>query len=488
MYNESSAYQARDALAALYPALVIDPSSRAYTESQHSFWSACQRQNTPVCFFQPENSEQVQRAMVEVVRAKCPFVIKGGGHSANPLGSSIRGGVQFDLVKLNHVEIAADKQTVRVGPGVRWGDLFLVLEKAGVIAVGGRDYGVGVPGFVFGGGISYYSNLHGWGIDNLVSVDIVLATGETVTVNSSDHLDLFKAIRGGGAHNFGIVTSLTLKLYPFQGMWGGMNVVSEEHFDAVFAAYDVYTKDLFRNGKAHIIMDFFRQDGEMVVAQFMGYPEPLSDPPIFENLRRIPSALNTLRLADNSDLASEMAQVTDSTGKRNSYWTLAMEYDINLLRSAFELWARKTKPLANRFRFAFDVNHITPAMRNKAAREGRHNVYGLEGPDEPLTNILLTAVWEQERDDAQVQCILRDLGEALEALAQSRGKHRLFKYMNYANHEQDVISGFGSKSKAFLLAVSAKYDPESVFQKLQTGGFKLDASGRPFGSPHQEKL
>lgn len=93
----------------------------------------------------------MQRAIVEVVRAKSPFAIKGGGHSSNPLGSSTRGGIQFDLVNLDHIEIADDKETVRVGPGVRWGDLFLVLEKAGVIAVGGRDYGVGVPGFIFGG-------------------------------------------------------------------------------------------------------------------------------------------------------------------------------------------------------------------------------------------------------------------------------------------------------------------------------------------------
>lgn len=301
----------------------------------------------------------------------------------------------------------------------------------------------------------------------------MLATGDIVTVSSSQHSDLYRAIRGGGAHNFGIVTSLTLKLYPYQGMWGGMNVVGEEHFDAVFAAYDRYTKDLFQEGKAHMIMDFFRQDGKMVVAQFMGYPEPLSDPPIFKNLRSIPSAMNTLRLADNSDLASEMAQITDSRGKRNSYWTLSMEYNISLLRSAFELWAKKTSPFEDRFRFAFDVNHITAAMRNKAAREGRHNLYGLEGPDEPLTNILLTAVWEKENDDAQVQSILRDLGESVEVLARSRGKDRMFKYMNYANYEQDVISGFGSKNKAFLLAASAKYDPESIFQELQTGGIKL---------------
>lgn len=40
---------------------------------------------------------------------------------------------------------------MRVGPGVHWGPLFQELEKEDVIAVGGRDFGVGVPGFIFGG-------------------------------------------------------------------------------------------------------------------------------------------------------------------------------------------------------------------------------------------------------------------------------------------------------------------------------------------------
>ncbi|KAK0120261.1 hypothetical protein ONS95_011666 [Cadophora gregata] len=51
--------------------------------------------------------------------------------------------------------MAEDLQSVAVGPGVRWGPLFVELEKHGRTAVGGRDFGVGVPGFIFGGGNSY---------------------------------------------------------------------------------------------------------------------------------------------------------------------------------------------------------------------------------------------------------------------------------------------------------------------------------------------
>lgn len=326
------------------------------------------------------------------------------------------------------------------------------------------------------GGISYYANQHGWGIDNLVSADMVLANGDMITVDRDSHPELFKALRGG-AHNFGIVVNLVLKLYPYAGMWGGLNAILEEHFDEVFDAYDQYTRDLVQDGKAHMIMDFYRIGGLLMVVQFVGYPEPHPDPPIYNRMRQIPSVTNTFRVAQYSNLASEMAEATDVRGKRNAYWTLAMEYDISLLRSALELWDRATKPHHPQFRMAFDVNHITPAMRNKSSREGLGDLYGLAGPDVPLTNILITGTWENEGDDAEITGIMREIGNRIEELAQQRGKGCTFKYMNYAHQEQDVIASFGKESKAFLIGVAAKYDPEGIFQKLQPAAWKLDKAG-----------
>lgn len=324
------------------------------------------------------------------------------------------------------------------------------------------------------GGLSYHSTRYGWGIDNLVSADVVLANGQLITVDRTTQPDLNRALHGGGAHNFGIVTSLTLKLYPFHGMWGGFHIINEERFDALFDAYNRYTQELATDGIAHMIIDFYWENGALRAAHFMGYPEPVADPPIYDEIRRIPHAGSTLRLASYSDLIKEMEEVTYCTGKRNVYWTFSMEYDIDLLRVVLNGWAQMTKPYSERFRFAFDVNHITAAMRNKAAHEGQPNLYGLEGPDEPLTNILLTGSWEDPLQDEQATSIMTDLGLRLEAVAKARGKSRSFKYMNYAHQRQDVIAGFGEKSKAFLKQVAAKYDPNGVFQKLQQGGFKLD--------------
>jgi hypothetical protein len=49
--------------------------------------------------------------------------------------------------------------------------------------------------------------------DGIVHLNVVLANGSEIAVNEECHPDLFWAMRGAG-HNFGIVTSMKVKIYP----------------------------------------------------------------------------------------------------------------------------------------------------------------------------------------------------------------------------------------------------------------------------------
>ena len=53
----------------------------------------------------------------------------------------------------------------------------------------------------------------GLAVDNLLSAEVVLASGEVVTASDDQDSDLFWAIRGGGG-NFGIVTSFEFRAHP----------------------------------------------------------------------------------------------------------------------------------------------------------------------------------------------------------------------------------------------------------------------------------
>ena len=138
-------------MATLFPDQSLDQSSPEYEKALQTFWNRRQQENRPQGYFKPTRASQVQAAIKEVVKAQSPFAIRGGGHSSNSIGSSSQGGFLFDLSDLNHIEVADDRKSIRLGPGVHWGPLYQVLEPQGLICLGGRDFGVGVPGFIFGG-------------------------------------------------------------------------------------------------------------------------------------------------------------------------------------------------------------------------------------------------------------------------------------------------------------------------------------------------
>jgi hypothetical protein len=54
------------------------------------------------------------------------------------------------------------------------------------------------------------------------------------------------------------------------------------------------------------------------------------------------------------------------------------------------------------------------------------------------------------------------------------GDETKFKYMNYAAAWQDPIGGYGETREKELREVAKIYDPSRFFQKVISGGFKLD--------------
>jgi hypothetical protein len=57
--------------------------------------------------------------------------------------------------RFNKVSFYANNQTVDIGSGLIWNDVYSVLQSYNVNVVGGRVSGVGVAGFILGGGYSW---------------------------------------------------------------------------------------------------------------------------------------------------------------------------------------------------------------------------------------------------------------------------------------------------------------------------------------------
>jgi len=71
----------------------------------------------------------------------------------NP-GFSSTSGVQIAMSRFSQIEYDSTTQTVGVGAGLIWDDIYTALEPYGVTVVGARTTGIGVAGFALGGGES----------------------------------------------------------------------------------------------------------------------------------------------------------------------------------------------------------------------------------------------------------------------------------------------------------------------------------------------
>jgi hypothetical protein len=71
-----------------------------------------------------------------------------------------------------------------------------------------------IGGYTQGGGHSPASHNYGLAADQVLEAEVVLANGQIVTASPCNYTDLYFAIRGGGGGTYGVVTSMTVKVYP----------------------------------------------------------------------------------------------------------------------------------------------------------------------------------------------------------------------------------------------------------------------------------
>lgn len=65
--------------------------------------------------------------------------------------SNIDGGFLIDLRDLNQIDISAKNQTVKLGPGLPWKEVYAALTPFNLTTTGARLNDVGVGGFLLGG-------------------------------------------------------------------------------------------------------------------------------------------------------------------------------------------------------------------------------------------------------------------------------------------------------------------------------------------------
>lgn len=116
----------------------------------------------PACVFAPTCATSLSYAVKVLTYTSTQFAMRGGGHMPISDAANINSsGVLLSSTNLNTLKLSEDRETMSVGPGPRWGDVFNYLEFTNKTVIGGRLAPVGIPGLLLGGGISWYSVKHG---------------------------------------------------------------------------------------------------------------------------------------------------------------------------------------------------------------------------------------------------------------------------------------------------------------------------------------
>ncbi|KAK2462602.1 hypothetical protein APHAL10511_005335 [Amanita phalloides] len=306
---------------------VYYPGSTLYTKDVYHYSNSSTQQSA--CTVEPGSAKDVGVILRLLGSTRTPFGVKSGGHAMNP-GFSSSKGVQIALYRFNEVDYDAKMQSVVIGAGLNFDDVYAALAPNNVSVAGGRVTGIGVGGFLLGGGYSWKTNQYGLGIDTIIAYELVLPDGKVVQVTKKSDAELFFGLKGG-YNNFGIVTRFTVKALPQTSIWGGTIIFPESSVLEVTTAVIEFS-GTNSDTKANIIPSYAYYKNQIIVSQMLYYDSSTQPAGFFDNFLTIPSARADVRSRSLTDFISNTVS-NSSAGLRGAYHTVPLlEYTQNIMK------------------------------------------------------------------------------------------------------------------------------------------------------------
>jgi len=203
-----------------FTGLAVYPDDPEYDDARRVWNQAIDRR--PAVIAQCGDLADVSSALYVARKLGLSLAVRSGGHSF-PGHSTCDGGMVVDLRGMRQALVDPERRTMIAGPGLTWAEVADATAPSGLAAVGGHVSAVGVAGLTLGGGNGWLSRKYGLACDNVISADVLTASGRMVTASADENPDLFWAIRGGGG-NFGIVIRFTYRLHPVATVYSGMAI------------------------------------------------------------------------------------------------------------------------------------------------------------------------------------------------------------------------------------------------------------------------
>ncbi|WP_195264912.1 FAD-binding oxidoreductase [Clostridium sp. 1001275B_160808_H3] len=188
---------------------IITKESFEYEESRLAWNRAIEKY--PLVIIYCHNDEDVINAILWARKNSIEIRVRSGAHSYEGYSTGNDVAV-IDISKMDEINIDENNGFVKIGGGVRNREIYESLGSRNYAFPGGGCPTVGVAGLVLGGGWGYSSRFLGLACDSLLEVEMINYEGKKLILNEQSNSDLFWACKGSGGCNFGIITSMTIKL------------------------------------------------------------------------------------------------------------------------------------------------------------------------------------------------------------------------------------------------------------------------------------
>jgi FAD/FMN-containing dehydrogenase len=203
---------------------------------------------TPRAIVAATGIADVVATVAVAAREGVPLVALGTGHGM--LGD-VGGGILLATRGFSGVTVDPEEHTARVVGGATWSDVLEVVTPHGLAALCGSAPGVGVISYLLGGGLGPIAREFGYSADHVRAIEVVTPAHGALTVSAKQHPELFWGLRGGKS-GLGIVTAVTIDLFPMTDLYGGGIYFAAEAVRDVFQAVAEWAPALPESSTASI--------------------------------------------------------------------------------------------------------------------------------------------------------------------------------------------------------------------------------------------
>ena len=436
-------------LSGTFAGRLLLPSSPGYDEARRVHNGLIDKRPGAIaqCLGSADVSDALELARLQGLEV----AIRGGGHNVSGR-ATLDHGLLIDLSLMKGLHVDPRRRIARAEGGTTWKEFNRATLHHGLAGTGGIVSSTGVAGLTLGGGFGWLMPKHGMALDNLRSVDLVLAEGQPTRAAADENPDLFWAVRGGGG-NFGVATSFEFNLHPI-----GATITGGLVAHPISRARDVIR--LYRDVAATAPDDLMLvaalltgPDGATklaaIAAGYMGSLEagaravaPLKafGPPVMDALGPTPyGALNT------------MLDAAFPKGARN-YWKSHFLTSLtdDAIDTFIDAFMSTSSPASQML-----LEHFHGAATRVPVDD---TAYAMRSPG---FNMLILSQWMDPSGDRAGISWAR---QAYDRMRPFVGTNRYVNYLNADDVGDDALRAAYGANLPRLRQLKAKYDPANVFR------------------------